>query len=106
MINIENVKREIENIKLFANDEQKSKLNFEKFNANFMDLCIYGQMCKSCLSPSAHLLKEKCCIRKLENRFTELENFIMCSSNETNKNIIEYIKNETNELRELKIREI
>jgi len=106
-INIEQVKQEIENIKKFATKEQKDRLNFRYFSPMIADKCIYGLMTGDCRSKESNLLISKCIDYKVEPRFmrcnlehknmTQLELYIQLER-EYNKNIIEYIKGETNKL--------
>lgn len=107
-INIEHVKEEIENIRKFATGEQKSRLCFQFLDVHSEHFCIYGQMTGNCKNESARMLINNCCKnffvtnRALDDlvgciELSPLEKFIM-DKPKSNKNIIAYIKNETNEL--------
>ena len=54
---------EIENIKKFATDKEKQKLDFDNFDPDFLTSCIYGQLTGDCESDRAIKLIRKCCKR-------------------------------------------
>ena len=107
---IQEVMNEINHIKVIATAEEIAKLDFSTFTAYSGDLCIYGQMTGMCDSNRAKELtiktyddepKEEECGFLIINTgfyFTTLEVYLFKSKPETNEQIIQYLKNETNTL--------
>ena len=60
------VKIEAEKLKQFTTENERSKLNFEKINADERHRCIYGQMTNDCFSPRSIELIEKCASKMYE----------------------------------------
>lgn len=108
---------EIEAIKVRATDEEKSKLDFSKFNHRNIRDCIYGQMTGSCDSKRAKEIMGKkfediepeVIISKLSSFesqsfnigswFTSLEKYLYMVGPEVHLDIIEYIKGLTQTLK-------
>ena len=60
---LDEITQEIENIKKFATDKEKQKLDFDTFNADIPSFCVYGQLTGDCESDRAIKLIRKCCKR-------------------------------------------
>lgn len=127
MANVPNYKRtvveEIENIKKYATKEEISRLNLKNLDPNLSSGCIYGQMAGSCNNDRGIELIRLCCktatsfrhvgdsrVQKTHPRtatvlfdsYSYLENFIFRYNHEhNNKNIISYLKGETEVLEKL-----
>jgi len=117
------VQQEIDNLREYATDEQKSKLDFSNFDPDKVHYCIYGQMTGNCYSQEAIKLMKKCLVKGvlvgsdplvseiiprykfpfsrrhslIYRRHSVLENFIVFYP-ENNEDIIKYIKGDINEL--------
>ena len=91
---LQEVTDEIENIKLYATDKEKQKLDFDTFDPDYLTSSIYGQLTGHCESDRAIKLITKCCKRYYHSL---LEGFIRLK-NANNKNIISYIKGEKEKL--------
>ena len=110
---LDKVIAEINHIKSKATKAEISKLDFNHFYYNWYEFCIYGQMTGSCTSNRAcglypkkykdlilndtsikNILKKKN-IKKGRD-YTPLELFLFMSTKETDKNIIDYLKGNTN----------
>lgn len=120
---INNVIKEINNIKINATKEEIDKLNIETLTPSDGYQCIYGQMTGYCFNFRAVELIQLCCktktsfygllynetqdvkprqvkprqVNKNINSFSYLEHFIS-NYKENNKNIIDYIKEKTETL--------
>lgn len=98
---LQDVMNEINHIKANATQEEISRLDFDNFNSAYKDRCVYGQMTGSCDSDRAKELMPKSyySLRGLNKgtKFTDLEVYLyeLKTSSETNKSIIQYLKNET-----------
>jgi len=68
---LKNVRIELNNLRLNATDEEKSKLDINKLNASDSIMCIYGQMTGHCNSKRAIELTPK----KYEFIINENDNF-------------------------------
>ena len=105
---IQEVMNEINHIKENATAEEIAKLDFSDFYPHSHSNCIYGQMTGDCSSLRAKTLtiktyddepKEEECGFLIINTgfyFTTLEVYLFKSKPETNEQIIQYLKNETN----------
>lgn len=60
---LEDVRTEIESIKLHATKKEKSRLNFKEFKPAYSEDCVYGQLTGDCRSERAIELIEKSCVR-------------------------------------------
>ena len=116
---IKHVKKEIENIKKHATEEEIGKLDFEKLDPARPRSCIYGQMTGRCTSYRSTFLINKCASR-LQNislfrcgfvkekgidrawgfidNVSFLESFII-QKEYNNENIIKYLKGESKKLK-------
>lgn len=118
------VRHEAKALRRNATEQEKGKLNAAKLIVDSRMSCIYGQMTGNCDSPRAIELIEKCASRVLENPnpyeyrpsistlngtprgkararyFSPIEVFIYNNQGikSRNKDLIDYIKGETNEL--------
>ena len=82
---LQEVTDEIENIKLYATDEEKQKLDFDTFDPDYLTTCIYGQLTGYCESDRAIKLIRKCCKRYFNFEETDLFYLI---NNSTFKDVI------------------
>lgn len=64
---LSDVRHEIEMLKVHATGIEKNKLDFDDFDPQDPDCCIYGQMTGYCRSDRAKELMDLACIRVVEN---------------------------------------
>jgi len=60
---IADVMHEIDMLKKHATKAELNNLDFDMFDYDHQDNCIYGQITGSCASPRAKILMDKACIR-------------------------------------------
>lgn len=60
---LQDVRTEVESLKVHATKSEISELNIKTFNPMKKHLCIYGQMTGSCESKRAKELMDKACVR-------------------------------------------
>lgn len=79
------VKQEARNLKKYATKEELQKLDFETFDPENPQCCIYGQIADNCATPRAVELIKKCCNKMVKSdewmligaeTFTKLKNRI------------------------------
>lgn len=120
------VKKEAENLKVHATQEEIAQLDLEYLEPNYKESCVYGLMTGHCESKRATELIVQCCERvykaeaarihatmevailngkpKIETRvsyFSPIEVYIGLPGqkvNGNNKNLIDFLKGETNTL--------
>lgn len=66
---LSDVRHEIDALKANATDAEKRKLDFDDFDPEDPDCCIYGQMTGFCRSIRAKELMDLACIRVVENPY-------------------------------------
>lgn len=66
------VTHEIEMLKLHATEEEKRKLNINRFSPNRAETCIYGQMTGDCRTDRAFSLMELSCTRTFDLQESDL----------------------------------
>ena len=96
------VQEELDTIKAKATKEEIAKLDFEGFNADSSDSCIYGQMTGCCVSVRANELMPKGYselykgfgLDKIGNHFTRLEQYLCLVDSAQHEKVIQYLKGE------------
>ena len=84
---LDEVKQEIENIKFYATDKEKQKLDFDTFDPDKTNFCVYGQLTGHCEYTKAIKLIRKCCKRYFHFK----ENYFFADDVFTFKNIKESV---------------
>lgn len=105
------VAEEALNLRQFATENERDRLNFQHLTPRFADCCIYGQMTGCCFSTRANELICLCTQpfsadtdyyeepRKtfISRGFSPIE-FYICQPEARNKELIAYLKGETTDL--------
>ena len=111
---LKEVRKEIRHIKEHATKKELSKLDFNTFDPEFPELCIYGQMTGWYSSDRAKELYSKSIDDFVNtykdiikgNYFTYLEHYVcFYGQNEANEKIIQYLKGEIKKIPKLDFKE-
>lgn len=111
------VRAEIKHIKKVATSYELRRLDFLKFNENYGDKCIYGQMTGDCTSWRAKeimpkkyftIIKDSATSKNMKSfesqdlsgggSFTALEKYLFISDKATHEHIIDFLKGKVNKL--------
>ena len=109
-------KEEAQNLRIHATKDERMKLDFSELDGGAPHLCVYGQMTNDCFSIRAAELLNKCtkpyskfvsCITKTDRLsfafrgadrgFSPIEVIICQNRADINKNLIEFLREETDE---------